>query len=166
MARAYLGLGTNLGDTESNLRRALRTLADVVTIEAVSGVYRTAPVGHTDQPDFLNLVLRVQTSLEPEALLAETQRIEHELGRERSFPNAPRIIDIDIVLFGDRQISTRNLTVPHPRMLERGFVMRPLAEIDPGARYPQTGERMGDLLAKLEPLERGERLFDGERLLP
>lgn len=166
MGRVYLGLGTNLGDREANLLRTLSALAEIAEIEAISSVYGTAPVGHLDQPDFLNLVLAARTALEPEELLAETQRIEHELGRERSFRNAPRTIDIDLLLYDDRRISTPTLTVPHPRMRERGFVLRPLVEVAPGLRDPVTGERYSEILARSEPLERGERLYPGERLFP
>src|SRR5690625_1290338 len=165
MGRVYLGLGTNLGDREANLRRALRALTEIAEIEAISSIYGTAPVGHLDQPDFLNLVLAARTTLEPAKLLAETQRIEHELGRERSFCNAPRTIDIDLLLYDDQRISTPTLTVPHPRMKERGFVLRPLVEIAPELRDPVTGERYAEVLARSEPLEHGERLYPGHRLL-
>ncbi|HEX6940035.1 MAG TPA: 2-amino-4-hydroxy-6-hydroxymethyldihydropteridine diphosphokinase [Longimicrobiales bacterium] len=165
MARVYLGVGTNLGDREANLRTALRRLGALGRIAAVSSVYRSEPVGHRPQPDFWNLVVELETVLTPEALLREAQRVEAELGRVRSFRNAPRPMDIDLLLYDDGIIDSPVLTVPHPRMMERGFVLRPLVEIAPGLRHPVTGERFADRLARAEGLERTERLFPGERLL-
>lgn len=165
VARVYLGLGTNLGDREANLRAALARLAALGRIEAVSSVYRSEPVGYRSQPDFWNLVIELATGLAPEALLREAQRIERELGRTRAFRNAPRPIDIDVLLYEDRVIETSTLTVPHPRMLERAFVLRPLAEIAPRLRHPGTGAPIAEPLEREEPLERTERLFPGRRLL-
>lgn len=165
MARVYLGLGTNLGDRASLLREALRRIEDVAEIEAVSGVWRTEPVGYRDQPDFWNLVTRARTDLEPEPLLSALLEIEKALGRVRSFPNAPRPIDIDLLLYDDRRISTPALTVPHPRMLERGFVLRPLAELDPDLRHPVTGEPIAEALSGAQRLERGERILSASDLL-
>lgn len=165
MARVYLGLGTNLGDREANLRAALERLREVATIEALSSVYRSEPVGYREQPDFWNLVVRARTELPPEALVEAAKRIEAELGREPAFRNAPRVIDIDLLFYDDLRITTPTLTVPHPRLLERGFVLRPLAELDPELRHPVTGERIADRLACAEGLERTERLFPGDRLL-
>ncbi len=165
MPRAYLGLGTNLGDRESNLRTALRALSGLGEIAAVSSVYLSEPVGYRDQPRFWNLVVELRTALGPEEVLDAARRIEAGLGRTRPFPNAPRVIDIDLLLYDDRVLETPELEIPHPRMLERGFVLRPLAEIAPGLRHPRTGERIADHLARAERLERSERLFPGERLL-
>jgi len=165
MPRIYLGLGSNLGDRGRNLRRALERLRSVVTIDAVSSVYRSEPVGYREQPDFWNLVVRGQTALPPGELLGELQRIEAELGRTRSFRNAPRPIDIDILLYDDVVLRTSSLTLPHPRMLERGFVLYPLMEVDPEVRHPVTGERIADRLARAEGLERVERIPAGDRLL-
>lgn len=165
MVTAYLGLGTNLGDRAANLRAALAHLGAAVRIVAVSSVYRSEPVGHRDQPDFWNLVVEVRTALPPEDLLRAVQRIEDGLGRTRPFPNAPRVIDIDLLLYDDVIVESPELTVPHPRMLGRGFVLRPLVEIAPRVRHPATGERLADRLERAEGLERTERLFPGERLL-
>ncbi|MBI4545786.1 MAG: 2-amino-4-hydroxy-6-hydroxymethyldihydropteridine diphosphokinase [Gemmatimonadetes bacterium] len=160
----YLGLGTNLGDREANLRAALAHLARILDIEAVSSVYHSEPVGYREQPDYWNLVARARTTLEPEGLLGELQRAEWQLGRQPSFPNAPRVIDIDLLLYDDRQLATPALELPHPRMLERAFVLRPLLELDPDARHPRTGERLRDALAR-GSFEATERLFDGSVLL-
>lgn len=165
-ARVYLGLGTNLGDRKRNLRAALRRLGAVLEIDAVSSVYETEPVGYREQPDFWNLVVRGRTALEPFALLAAAQRIERQLGREPSFRNAPRVIDIDLLLYGDLRLVTSKLEVPHPRMLERAFVLRPLAEVEPGLRHPVTGERISERLAAVGAgLEHAQPLFPGTRLL-
>lgn len=166
MPRAYLGLGTNLGDREQNLREALRRLAAVLEIDGVSSVYETEPVGYTPQPDFWNLVVRGATRLEPESLLRAVERIERELGRQPSFPNAPRVIDIDLLLYDNVCLATPTLEIPHPRMLERAFVLRPLAELEPELRHPATGERIADRLVALGAgLGRAEPLFPGHRLL-
>ncbi len=163
--RVYLGLGTNVGDREQNLRAALRRLRGLGAIAAVSSVYRSEPVGYREQPDFWNLVVELCTTREPLDLLEEVQGIEAELGRVRTFKNAPRTIDIDILLYGDEVLETESLVVPHPRMMERAFVLRPLAEIAPDLRDPRTGERIADRLARPDGFERIERLGSGERLL-
>ncbi|HET9985098.1 MAG TPA: 2-amino-4-hydroxy-6-hydroxymethyldihydropteridine diphosphokinase [Longimicrobiales bacterium] len=160
----YLGLGTNLGDREANLRHAVRRLAELGSIDAVSTVYASEPVGFREQPEFWNLALRMTTRRTPEELLAGAQRIETELGRRPSFRNAPRPIDIDLLLYGDSAVSTAALEVPHPRLLERAFVLRPLVELDPALRHPVTGERLADRL-RAPGLERTEALFPGARLV-
>lgn len=136
----------------------------MVTIDAVSSVYETEPVGFREQPDFWNLTLRAHTTLPPERLVAETQRIERELGRTPSFRNAPRVIDIDLLLYGDEVVDRAGLVVPHPRMMERAFVLAPLAELDPTLRHPATGESLSERL-RSTTLERVRPLFDGARLL-
>jgi len=165
MPTVYLGLGTNLGDRESNLREALRRLAELVRIEAVSSVYESEPVGFRAQPDFWNLVVRVHTELGPRALLVAIQEIERAMGRRPSFRNAPRVIDIDILLYDDVQLDLPELTIPHPRMLERAFVLVPLAELASGLAHPRTGHTMREHAAAASSLERAEPLFPGARLL-
>ncbi|HEX7092016.1 MAG TPA: 2-amino-4-hydroxy-6-hydroxymethyldihydropteridine diphosphokinase [Longimicrobiales bacterium] len=165
MPTIYLGLGTNLGDRESNLREALRRLAELVRIEAVSSVYESEPVGFRAQPDFWNLVVRGQTELGPRALLGAIQEIERMMGRRPSFRNAPRVIDIDILLYDDVELDLPELSIPHPRMLERAFVLRPLAELAPGLVYPRTGRTIAEHLRSATGLERAEPLFPGARLL-
>lgn len=130
MARAYIGLGANLGDLPRTLRAALEALDGLpqTRVEAVSSAWRSAPVD-AGGPDYLNAVARLETSLEPEALLDALQAIELSNGRERPYVNAPRTLDLDLLLYGDEQIRTTRLTVPHPRLHERAFVLRPLLEV-------------------------------------
>lgn len=150
MATAYLGLGSNLGDRDANLARALELLNERVAIDAVSSVYESEPVGYTTQPEFLNLVARVVTHLSPRELLATSQAVERVLGRERHFRNAPRVIDVDLLLYDQLTLDEPGLTVPHPRMLERDFVLRPLVELAPRLRHPEAGRLMDRLRG--EPL--------------
>jgi 2-amino-4-hydroxy-6-hydroxymethyldihydropteridine diphosphokinase len=131
MSRVYLGLGTNLGDTEKNLEQALRRLSKNITILKKSSVYETEPVGFKDQPWFLNMVIEAETDLSPSELLGVTQGIERDMKRVKTIVNGPRIIDIDILLYGGERIDAAGLKIPHPRMRERAFVMVPLFEISP-----------------------------------
>jgi 2-amino-4-hydroxy-6-hydroxymethyldihydropteridine diphosphokinase len=131
MSKIYLSLGTNLGDKESNLESALRLLSEKVKILKTSSLYDTEPVGFKEQPWFLNMVVKGDTELSPRELLCFTQSIESELKRTKTIINGPRIIDVDILLYDDEKIETENLTIPHPRMLQRAFVMVPLYEISP-----------------------------------
>jgi 2-amino-4-hydroxy-6-hydroxymethyldihydropteridine diphosphokinase len=148
-APAYVGLGANLGDPGETLREALAALAALPdsSVQACSSFYRTAPVDATG-PDFLNAVVRLETRLAPQALLAALQRIEQAHGRQRPYRNAPRTLDLDLLLYGDACIATPTLTVPHPRLHERAFVLRPLAEIAPALNVPGHGS-VAELLAPL-----------------
>lgn len=130
---AFIGLGGNIGDPMEAMRRALRQLGagDEARIVAVSSLYRTPPWGKTDQPDFLNAVAKVSTGLTPEALLDACLDAEASLHRVRKERWGPRLIDLDVLLYGDERIEQDGLEIPHPRMLERAFVMVPLAEIAP-----------------------------------
>lgn len=141
LQRAYVGLGANLGDPLAQLRNAVAALASLpgTCVAAVSSVYRSAPVGYLDQPDFLNAVAALDTRLSPQALLDALLVIEQEGGRTRAFRNAPRLIDLDLLLYGDRVVDEVHLTVPHPRMADRAFVLLPLAEIDPDCVVPGAG---------------------------
>jgi 2-amino-4-hydroxy-6-hydroxymethyldihydropteridine diphosphokinase len=141
MTRAYVGLGANLGEPRRQLQAALDELNRLpqTRLTAASGFYRSAPLGHADQPDFLNAVAELDTGLPPEVLLDCLQAIETAHGRERSFAGAPRTLDLDLLLYGDAALATPRLTVPHPRMHERAFVLRPLAEIAPQAIIPARG---------------------------
>ena len=129
----YIGLGANLGEREATLRQALAALGQYpgTRVLRVSPLYGSAPVD-AGGPDFLNAVAEVATTLTPEALLQALQAIEQSAGRERPYRNAPRTLDLDILWFGDQVIDTPTLTVPHPRMAERAFVLRPLADLVPG----------------------------------
>lgn len=129
---AYLALGANIGDKEENLRRAVALLREGgCEVTAASSLYITKPVGLIDQPDFLNAVIRIKTALDSHDLLDLCRRIEQIMGRKRTILWGPRVIDIDILLYEDVVLDEKELVIPHPRMLERAFVMVPLAEIAP-----------------------------------
>jgi 2-amino-4-hydroxy-6-hydroxymethyldihydropteridine diphosphokinase len=147
-AVVYLGLGSNLGDRAANLRGALKAIGAFAQIEAVSRVYESEPVGYIDQPEFWNLVARVRTTLQPEALFVRLKQVETDLGRTPAFRNAPRLIDIDILSYDQLVLNTPTLEIPHPRMRERSFVLYPLAELEPGFRHPKTGELLTALIGQ------------------
>ena len=142
MARAYIALGSNLRDPADEVSRAFAELGDLPTTRLVrrSSLYRTAPVGYDNQPDFINAVAEVETSLSPLELLRAILQLENQHGRERPFPNAPRVLDLDLLLYDDVAMRTTELTLPHPRMHERGFVLLPLAEIAPDLEIPGHGQ--------------------------
>ena len=146
----YLGLGTNVGERRANLRGALDHLNQLVTITKVSSIYETDPVGYVDQPRFWNIVVQAASSLPPLALLEHLIAIEKQMGRERTFRNAPRIIDIDILLYDDVVLNEPGLELPHPRMTERAFVLAPLVEIAPHLADPLTGKLYRDMLREGE----------------
>ncbi|HEX8395676.1 MAG TPA: 2-amino-4-hydroxy-6-hydroxymethyldihydropteridine diphosphokinase [Longimicrobium sp.] len=158
MEKVLVGAGANVGDPVAQLRAAVRMLAPAIHVTRVSSLYRTEPVGHRDQPDFYNLVVAGTTELQPEQVLAELQRVEAALGRERTFPNAPRTLDLDLLAFGERVMDTPALTLPHPRLHLRGFVLHPLAEIAPGWRHPTRERTARELLSSATALERVQRL--------
>jgi 2-amino-4-hydroxy-6-hydroxymethyldihydropteridine diphosphokinase len=149
MTLAYVGLGANLGEPRQQLEDALVAMGGLphTRVAARSSFYRSAPVGYAAQPDFVNAVAVLDTALAPGVLLEGLQGIERRHGRERSFRDAPRTLDLDLLLYGDEQIARPGLTVPHPRMHKRAFVLRPLAEIAPDARVPGRG-RAVELLEK------------------
>lgn len=140
MTVAYLGLGANLGDARQTLKDAVVCLAQQHTISvlAKSSLYRTAPID-AGGDDYFNCVVKVDTTLPVRHLLALCHKIEHQFGRERPFRNAPRTLDLDILLFGDQSIDEPDLIVPHPRLVERAFALVPLVEIDPALIIPQHG---------------------------
>jgi 2-amino-4-hydroxy-6-hydroxymethyldihydropteridine diphosphokinase len=141
MTLAYVGLGANIGDPGQQIEAAIEELKKLPDsrVTAVSGVYRSAPIGHLDQPDFLNAVAELDTDLAPVPLLGMLQQLESSHGRERPFANAPRTLDLDLLLYGDRVLETPRLTLPHPRMHERAFVLAPLTEIAPDIAIPGRG---------------------------
>ena len=156
---AYLGLGSNLGDREGNIARVVAFLSQRVTVEEVSSLYDTDPVGFADQPRFLNAACRVSTELSPLDLLDLAKAIEKKLGRQLApHPNAPRLADIDILLYGDKSCNLPNLVIPHARLAERAFVLVPLAEIARDVIDPGTGQAISKLAASVAGKE-GVRLW-------
>lgn len=141
MTRAYIGIGSNLDEPQRHVQRAFEELARLprTRLTARSSLYRSAPLAYAEQPDFLNAVAELETALAATQLLAALQALEAGHGRERTFRNAPRTLDLDLLLFGDAEIGEPRLTVPHPRMHERAFVLRPLLEIAPEISIPGRG---------------------------
>jgi 2-amino-4-hydroxy-6-hydroxymethyldihydropteridine diphosphokinase len=132
----YLSLGSNLGDRLSNLRKAMSLLPPKVSVVQQSSVYETEAWGYTDQPTYLNQIIKAETDLEPSDLLAFLKSIETSIGRQETFRFGPRLIDLDILFYDDFVMETPHLTIPHPRITERAFVLVPLAEIAPDLRHP------------------------------
>jgi len=143
----YLGLGSNMGDRQENLERALDLLSQRLRMGQVSSIYQTRPIGNTEQPDFLNLVCQGYSRLSPEGLLTLAKSIESKLGRTSDRSDVPRPIDIDILFYGDQVIETSGLVIPHPRLTERLFVLIPLVEIAVDLRHPVTGKTARELLS-------------------
>lgn len=139
--RAYVALGSNLSQPDAQVNQAFDALARLpdTSLVARSSLYRSAPVGYADQPDFINAVACIETRLAPHDLLQSLLGIEHEFGRVREFRNAPRTLDLDLLLYDDLQFHEPGLTLPHPRMHERAFVLLPLLEIDPNCAIPGRG---------------------------
>ncbi len=151
MARAFIGIGSNLGDAAASVRAAIARIGAFGEVEAVSSLYRTAPWGRTDQPPFVNAAAALRTRLEPHALLRALKAAEHELGRVPGERWGPRAIDLDILAYEGVRIESEELTIPHPRLEERAFALIPLAEI--AAEYALLRDRLGDAeLAGVEPL--------------
>jgi 2-amino-4-hydroxy-6-hydroxymethyldihydropteridine diphosphokinase len=148
---AYLGLGSNLGDRNWHLSEAIARMRanDRIRVRRVAPTYKTAPMYVTDQPEFLNTCVEIETTLGPHDLLEELLEIEKAMGRERQFANGPRIIDIDILFYQDQVIDEDGLIVPHPAMLERDFVLRPLADLAPDLVHPATGRTIREHLHQL-----------------
>ncbi|MGZ8269624.1 MAG: 2-amino-4-hydroxy-6-hydroxymethyldihydropteridine diphosphokinase [Methylophilus sp.] len=151
MAMAYIALGSNLKQPILQIKQAITALADIPQTKLLqhSSLYLTPPVGYDNQPDFINAVAKLETTLKPAQLLQYILGIESSFGRERPFPNAPRVLDLDLLLYDELVMHTPSLTIPHPRMHVRGFVMLPLVEIAPDLMIPTLGNVV-ELLAKLD----------------
>jgi len=154
----HLALGTNLGDRRANLRRALNALAQRLCFVGASSVYETEPVGYRDQPWFYNAVVACRGSLTPGELLRWLLDIEASMGRRRGPKDGPRLIDLDLIYFGNQVIDEPDLVVPHPRMHQRAFVLRPLAELAPEVKHPVLGLTAARMLEGLENPETVRRL--------
>ncbi len=148
---AFIALGSNLADPAAQIRSALRELARLpeTSLVRTSSFYRNPPEGGLAQPEFVNAVAGLETAIAPRALLVHLLEIERIHGRSRDYPNAPRTLDLDVVLYGDRVVREPGLVIPHPRMLARAFVLVPLAEIAPEAHVPGHG-RVADLATKID----------------
>jgi len=150
---AFLALGSNIGDRLAHLRAAIQALEPEVNPTECSPVYETPPWGYTDQPKFLNQVVMAETDLSPADLLIYLKDIEEGLGREKSFLYGPRLIDLDILFYDHQVINSPPLTIPHPRMHDRGFVLMPLNDLAPDFEHPVLGVCVHELLADLDTLE-------------
>ena len=154
----YLSLGSNVGDRRANLLQAIARLSELGEVTGVSSHYETEPVDFLAQPWFLNCAVAVATDKMPRQFLVGLQRIEREMGRRRIQPKGPRVIDLDILLFGSAVVDTAQLTIPHPAMHERRFVLEPLAEIAPEVRHPVFKRTIRELRDALPPGQRVKKL--------
>ena len=146
----YLGLGSNLGNRQGNLDQAIQMLTPSVDVSLCSTIYDTAPVGNLDQPRFLNMVCKGRTTLSPADLLGFIKQIENKIGRKTGPINSPRPIDIDILFYDKLVLETPTLVIPHARLIERAFVLAPLADIAPTFKHPVNGKTTSKLLHELK----------------
>jgi len=136
MPMVFLGLGSNIGDKEEHIRKALTSLSNICNVRRTSNLYLTEPVGYTEQDWFLNCVVEVETDVDPKKLLSSIKSIERKLGRKKTVKNGPRIIDIDILFYGVCVVNSKNLVIPHPLLQERLFVLQPMMDLNPGFVHP------------------------------
>lgn len=155
MITAYLSLGSNLGDRQANLEKAIELIKghQGIQLEQVSSLYETEPVGYEDQDWFVNAVVEIATTLSPQELLGAAAEVENQLGRVRTIRWGPRTVDVDILFYGNHLVVEENLEIPHPRIQERAFVLKPLAEIAPDFVHPYYGQTAEDLLENLTDAE-------------
>jgi 2-amino-4-hydroxy-6-hydroxymethyldihydropteridine diphosphokinase len=159
MTRVYLSLGSNVGDRDSNLSAAIAALPPAgIQVKRVSSIYETEPVDFLDQPWFLNCVVEAETDLQPHALLHSLRAIETQLGNKKEFAKGPRKLDLDILLYNSQTIAAPDLQIPHPRMLQRRFVLTPLAEIAPHLKHPSWPATAATLLDRLTDPSQVRRL--------
>lgn len=145
----FIGIGANIGSVRENFARAVRSIEKCARVVAVSSLYESEPVGLKDQPKFTNAVIKIETELSPLELLDCLQAIEKEIGRKKTVRWGPRVIDLDIIFYGDLVMATDSLVIPHPRGHERRFVMEPLLEIDPSAWHPAENMSVKDICSQL-----------------
>ncbi len=152
MTKVYAGLGSNLGNKRENIIRAIDRLDtyEEICVKQKSGFYNTTPVGGPLQPDYVNCVIGLETEFEPQTLLKEFKKIEIEVGRKPGVRWAPRVVDLDILLYGDRIVNDHNLKIPHERMHERAFVLEPLCELSSDIKHPVLGKSISEMLEKLK----------------
>jgi len=155
MTKVYVGLGSNLGNRRENLVNAINRIdANAgIQVKDKSGFFETTPVGGPPQPDYVNCAIELETEIEPQTLLKEFNKIERELGRKPGVRWGPRIVDLDILLYGDRIVNDHNLKIPHERMHERAFVLEPLCDISPDIKHPVLRVSVSELLEKLRMVD-------------
>jgi len=158
MTRVFFALGSNVGDKKANVEEAIRWLRKSFEVRKVSPFYLTEPVGYTDQPWFVNCVVEAETELGPKKVLQMCQGIEKIMGRSKTIKDGPRTIDLDLLLYGDELIEEEGLTVPHQRMHERRFVLKPLTDIAPNLKHPVTGLAVKSMLSKIKGGPKVQRL--------
>lgn len=161
----FIGVGANIGPVRENFARALRSMEECVRVVAVSSLYESDPVGPQDQPRFTNAVVKAETELSPFELLGRLKTIEREIGRKKTTRWGPRVMDLDIIFYGDLVISTDSLVIPHPRAHERRFVLEPLLEIEPAAWHPVKDMAVRDICSGLGDSQAISRTSGPEALL-
>jgi len=157
----YLSLGSNLGDRGANLESVFEQLPPAIEVIVRSSIYQTEPWGFKDQPDFLNMVVQGETELPPRELLAYLKKIEKKIGRKPDFLYGPRLVDIDILFYGEKVVDEIHLTIPHKKIPERAFVLVPLAEIAPDLKFPNSEQTISDLASSIDTS--GVALFKGNQ---